>query len=260
MSILKRLDAHVAKDRKDKKSQGGQQTFTSILVKVFQTYVNPALEEGEHLLHTDECGDSEAGFDDGRSTKSKSKALSHVSAKTAKGEADKKKRERALLKDQQDAIDNDPRSQKYQFCFETFRISKITDIKTFQRIVCEHWGLETKDFAFYDDNGDILEAEDMGNNGSRPVEKVMETLMVKELKDKDLLPPGPRRSMLYLGCQKFEEKFKKVMQLKREKFEEEKAQKKLLQGLDDAIDDDNDQHGAFGDNDVKVDREANFLC
>jgi hypothetical protein len=94
----------------------------------------------------------------------------------------------------------------------------------------------------------------MGINGSRTVEKVMETVMVKELKDKDLLPPGPRRAMLYLGNSKFEQKYKKLMKLRREKVEEEKQNKKLMQGLEDATDE-----VEVNDDDLKPDREQIFL-
>lgn len=38
----------------------------------------------------------------------------------------------------------------------------------------------------------------MSVSGNR-VEKIMESLMVKELNNKDLFPPGPRKAMLYLG-------------------------------------------------------------
>lgn len=62
----------------------------------------------------------------------------------------------------------------------------------------------------------------MGLNGTRTVEKVMETVVVKELKDKDLLPPGPRKALLYLGNVKFEQKYKKLMKLRRERVEEDK--------------------------------------
>jgi len=106
----------------------------SVLVKVFQTHINPALEEGERFLPTDEGGESDGMLedDDGKSTKSKSKAPSHITGSTRKGnDADKAKREWAALKEKQETVDNDLRSQKYQFCAETFRISKITDIKTF---------------------------------------------------------------------------------------------------------------------------------
>ena len=62
----------------------------------------------------------------------------------------------------QEEIDNNPNSAKYQFCIETFRISKVTDFKTFHNIVTDYWGLEKRNFRFYDDNGDILEDEDTG--------------------------------------------------------------------------------------------------
>jgi hypothetical protein len=106
---------------------------------------------------------------------------------------------------------------------ETFRISKITDSKTFHKIVCEHFGVSDDYFYFFDDNGDRLDEDDMGLNKGRKVEKVLEATTMRELKDKDLFPPGPRRAMLYLGDDKFEEKYKKHMLLKREKVEEEKA-------------------------------------
>ena len=222
MSILKRLDMHVPKGKKEE-GIGGKQNCNSVMVKIFSCHISGDMDALDYVNQSEE---SDGNFDDGRSTKSKSKvALSHISHKSKADE--KHKREKALAKDLQEEIDNNPDSTKYQYCLETFRISKITDIKLFHRLCCEHWGLEIKDFNFYDDNGDILDAEDLGKNGTRSVEKVMETVLVREFKDKDLFPPGPRIAMLYLGTAGFEEKYKKVMGLKREKMEDERQNLKF---------------------------------
>ena len=94
----------------------------------------------------------------------------------------------------------------------------------FHNIVTEFWGLEKRKYLFYDDNGDVLEDEDTGIAGNRKLEKVMETVMTRELKDKDLQPQGPRRAMLYLGIKDtFDKKYKKLMSLLRERNDEDKA-------------------------------------
>jgi hypothetical protein len=87
---------------------------------------------------------------------------------------------------------------------------------------------------FYDDNGDKVAIEE----NWKYVEKNMEQLMTKDKKDKDLHPPGPRKIMLYLGdketfekpngdvVSKFEDKYKRLMTLKREEFNYVKEIKK----------------------------------
>jgi hypothetical protein len=59
----------------------------------------------------------------------------------------------------------------------------------------------------------------------------METVLVRELKDKDLLPPGPRKAVLFIGDDNFEEIYKKLVEIKRNKLEEEKMNKKMLSKL-----------------------------
>ena len=114
---------------------------------------------------------------------------------------------------------------------ETFNISKITDFKSLHRIVCDHWGLDPKDYEFFDDNGDILEDDDVGGPEKKsPVDKVMENVLTRELKDKELYK-GTRKIMLYLGNkEKFEERFKRWIKLKRDKFEEEKKLRQFQAG------------------------------
>lgn len=58
----------------------------------------------------------------------------------------------------------------------------------------------------------------------------METVMVKELKDKDLYPPGPRQVLLYIGDDNFSKNFKSMMDRRRHKLDEEKKERKK-QGL-----------------------------
>lgn len=87
---------------------------------------------------------------------------------------------------------------------------------------------------FYDDSGEKIESEGPGVAGSkRTVEKVLEQILTKELKDKDLHPPGPRKSMLYLGNKHFEVGYKRLMELKRMELEEEKKQKKDQRNIQD---------------------------
>jgi hypothetical protein len=64
----------------------------------------------------------------------------------------------------------------------------------FLRNICDYWGLDTKKFEFFDDNGESIEMEALNQNsgGSLSVEKVMLSCMAKELKHKELLPKGPR--------------------------------------------------------------------
>jgi len=70
--------------------------------------------------------------------------------------------------------------------------------------------------------------------------------MTREIRDKDLQPPGPRKAMFYLGNKmKFEERFKRWIKLKRDKLEEERRQKKLMAGIEEAEDVDIDNENEF---------------
>ena len=114
---------------------------------------------------------------------------------------------------------------------ETFNISKITDFKSLHRLVCDHWGLDPKDYEFFDDNGDMLEDDDVGGPEKKTaVDKVMENVLTRELKDKELYH-GSRKIMLYLGNkEKFEERFKRWVKLKRDRYEEEKKLRQFQAG------------------------------
>lgn len=149
----------------------------------------------------------------------------------SKKEQDLQKKIRAALLEKQSQLDKNPFSIKYQFCVDTFRISKKTDIKSFLKAVCEHWGLSSSDFMFFDDNGDPITEEDTGKGGSLSIEKLMEMNFTKEQKDKDIFAPGPRKAMLYLGSKGFEQKYRKLMTLIREKNEEEKEKLKLAEKI-----------------------------
>jgi hypothetical protein len=107
------------------------------MVKVFDWSV-----QGHDLNEEQKDEDSDV-FDEGKSYRSgvKSKAPSHISSKK-----EKQRKERAAQQELRDAIENNPFHPQYDFVMETFKISKITEIKMFHRIVCEHWGLEQKDF------------------------------------------------------------------------------------------------------------------
>ena len=58
----------------------------------------------------------------------------------------------------------------------------------------------------------------------------MEQLMAKDLRDKEFLPPG-RRNMLFLGDNKFEEKYRKLMNLKRKEEEKRRDEQKFKRNL-----------------------------
>ena len=114
----------------------------------------------------------------------------------------------------------------YQFYEETFRISKITDIRHFLRTCSEYWGLDPpSQFFFYDDNGEKINysyAQDKMLDSAfinhRCLDKIIETVMVKDFANKDLFPPGPRKYLLYLGDEEFENTYKKWMKAKRDLF------------------------------------------
>lgn len=99
----------------------------------------------------------------------------------------------------------DPASNKWKYKLyeETFRISKVTDFKSFHKSVCEYWGLDPSKYSeFYDDNGELIDFDAIGNDNPT-LSKIIETLEKNEVKYKDLAPPGPRRAVLYLGDKKF---------------------------------------------------------
>ena len=81
----------------------------------------------------------------------------------------------------------------------------------------------------------------------------METVMTRELKDKDLHPAGPRRAILYLGKNdRFEKKYKQLMTLLRTKYEEEKLNQKMIVNL-------NDEEGEIDNDPTAVDKQQVFL-
>lgn len=117
---------------------------------------------------------------------------------------------------------------KYKFYSESFRISKSTDAKLFLRIICEYWGLDLKKFTFFDDNGEHIEMDTLVANsgGNLSIDQLVNSCMSKELKNKELMPKGPRQVTLYVGehiyskngKQGFEDKFKKFIACKEKKL------------------------------------------
>ena len=146
----------------------------------------------------------------------------------------------------------DKKSDNYEFYQETFRISKISDMKSFKQIICKYWAIEPRKFDFYDDNGEKLDEEEFGRQDQ--LEKIMETVMVKELKDKDLYPPGPRQVLLYIGDENFSKNFKAMMDKRRQKLDEEKKERKK-QGLQE----DDEDEGKKVEEDNAVDHNQEFL-
>ena len=61
------------------------------------------------------------------------------------------------------------------------------------------------------------------------IDKVMETVMVKDFTNKDLFAAGPRQYIMYLGDDDFENTFNMWIKAKRNEFEIEKARKKATQ-------------------------------
>jgi hypothetical protein len=124
----------------------------------------------------------------------------------------------------------DPNSVMYQYYEETFKISKITDIRAFLRTCSEYWGLEPiSKYSFYDDNGEKINYSwnddkmlDPTLGKIRTIEKIIENAMVKDFLNKDLFPNEPRRYLLYLGDDKFEETYKDWIDAKRHLYDIEK--------------------------------------
>ena len=70
----------------------------------------------------------------------------------------------------------DPTSPKwmYKMYEETFRISKLTDYKLFQRNVCDYWGIDMEKFSnFFDDNGDKVDLEVVGAGPNPSMSKIV---------------------------------------------------------------------------------------
>lgn len=247
-SILKRLEGY--NNNRNDDLMRGKMYCNTILVKVFRDYLEERDDDSE-----DNMNKEDSDHDDGKSFVSKSKA--GQSATTKKSKEDKKKeKEEAEKKAHKEEINNNPDSIKYQFCMETFNISAVTDYKTFHKKIIEHFALEPENqFFLHDDNGEKIEEDDIGINGSRKIEKVMETVLARELKDKELHPSGPRRAILYIGNDKFEEKYKYLMDLKRTRLEEEKQNQKAKMGLKDADLENEEKKVA----EMKTDKEEIFL-
>jgi hypothetical protein len=61
------------------------------------------------------------------------------------------------------------------------------------------------------------------SGGNVSIEKVVSSSISKELKNKELLPDGPRQILLYVGdSSKFEKKFRKYIECKEKKVKEVK--------------------------------------
>jgi len=58
----------------------------------------------------------------------------------------------------------------------------------------------------------------------------MEQVMAKDLRDKEILPPG-RKNMLYIGDKGFEDKYHKLMDLKRKEEEKKRDEQKFKRNL-----------------------------
>lgn len=120
--------------------------------------------------------------------------------------------------------------------------------------MCDYWGPPEKDFFFYDDNGEKIE-EVAGDNAPKlTVERVMEQVMTKDLRDKDFLPPG-RKNMLYLGDGSFEDKYHKLMDLNRKEVEKARDEQKFKRNLQDI----NDEFENMKEEDMLPDKEEIFL-
>ena len=131
------------------------------------------------------------------------------------------------------AIDSNPDSIKYQFHEETFRISKMTELKSFIRIITDYWGLDPPGKYFlYDDNGEVINFSFTLDKMDDPIfqtpdnkyymDKIMETVMRKDFYNKDLFPAGPRKFVLYLGDGEFGGLYNKWIDAKRVIYENEK--------------------------------------
>ena len=113
----------------------------------------------------------------------------------------------------------DPDSDKFCFFSTSFRYSKKTTIKDFHKICCDHWGVgPSNKFIFYDDNGE--RCEDVMFGGIRTVDQLLESVMSKEFKEKDINPNAVRFQMLYLGDDDFQQTFAEMRKLKKKKNDE----------------------------------------
>ena len=97
----------------------------------------------------------------------------------------------------------------------------------------------------------------------RQMDKIIETVMVKDFKDKDLFPPGPRKYVLYLGDEQFEFTYRLWIKAKRDAYEIEKSKKKGLlkasEGGADVQKMDEDIGNDDSDGEIPVDKEEIFL-
>lgn len=82
----------------------------------------------------------------------------------------------------------------------------------------------------------------------------MEQAMTKDLRDKEILPPG-RKNMLFIGDKGFEEKYKKMMDLKRKEEEKRREDQKFKRNMQDI----NDEFDSLKDEDQQPDKEEIFL-
>ena len=146
--------------------------------------------------------ESESESDDEKANKDKTKDLKNKKKynQISLKEKEKQRKEKAEKKRLRDI---NPDSLKYQFYEETFRISRYTDIRQFLVIVCDYWGLSlltaAKPVYLFDDNGEKINYNYKDNVlldntfMCRTMDKIMESVMVKDLKDKELFPSGTRR-------------------------------------------------------------------
>lgn len=114
----------------------------------------------------------------------------------------------------------DPFNPKFMYnqYQETFTISKQTTLKEFQECVTAFWGLESNLYGLYDENADSLAPGADGFSGFPPqtkMEKVIENLISKDVKfeNKEILPSGPRKCMLFIGDNSFEKEFNHMRDL-----------------------------------------------
>ena len=157
LEILKRLESYQKASSGESHAQGKSFNNT-VLVKVFVKSFNREQD-------SDAEDDDFKEFDDGMSVRSKVSHKSAVSAKTGKSIKSRKIRDREEKERQKQEAEENRTSHDeiFRFYQETFKISKKTLINEFKKTITTYWGLEEKDFFFYDDNGDII--DNIGDTG-----------------------------------------------------------------------------------------------
>lgn len=108
-------------------------------------------------------------------------------------------------------------------------------------------------FFFYDDNGE--KCEDGMFVNIRSVEKLLESVMSKEFKEKEYDPNKKRYQMLYLGDKDFPKIYKEIDKLQRRKYEEDLKKQKEAKRQRQML----NQDAALDLDDLKPDNQEIFL-